>query len=599
MAGSHAMTNSGVERKLAAILAADVVGFSRLIGLDEEGTIARLQALRRDAIDPAIALHRGRIVKTTGDGLLVEFASVVDALRCAITVQRELHARNASEPSDTHIRLRIGVNIGDIAVDGDDILGDGVNIAARLESIAQPGSIYVSEDAWRQARGKMNETFVDLGERELKNIAQPLRVYAIAPPDGFVAEEPPAARTHRPLSEKASIAVLPFQNAAGDKDDEYFSDGITEDIVTALSRWHWLFVIARDSSFTYRGRAISPAHFGAELGVRYVLTGSVRKAGARLRITVQLIDSASGTNIWTESFDRQIVDVFALQDEITQHVVGAIEPELARSESNRAIRMNLKDLNAFDCYQRGMWHFNKVSEPACAEAILLFRQAIDRDPRLSLGYTGLARALYAGVAYGWSKDPAREIAQARDAAQMALSLDRHDADSHFALSGALLYLCQHKDALDEAEKTVALNPNFAFGHFRVGQVLTYAGRAKEAIAPVERSLRHSPYDPQLGGMRGLLALAHYQAGNYNSAAREAEAAVNLRNFRATPVLAASLARLGRNDEAHAAFAAWMARPRNAAARTALPLPYANPADQQNLRSGFLAAAGQPLPAASA
>lgn len=595
------MTKTGVERRLVAILAADVVGYSRLIGMDEEGTIARLQALRRDVIDPATSTHRGRIVKTIGDGILIEFASVIDALRCAIAIQSAVHDRGLAEPVEKRIRFRIGVNLGDITVDGDDILGDGVNIAARLESIAQPGSVFLSEDAYRQTRGKMEEAFVDLGERELKNIAHPLRVYAIAPPDGFAADEAHAATRSRPLlSEKTSIAVLPFQNAGGGVEDEYFSDGITEDIVTALSRWHWLFVVARDSSFTYRDSKKSPARFGTELGVRYVLTGRVRKAGTRMRITVQLIECASAANIWTESFDREIMDVFVLQDEITQHVIGAIEPELARSETNRAIRMNLKDLSAFDCYQRGMWHFNKVSEPACAEAIVLFRQAIDRDPRLSLGYTGLARALYAGVAYRWSADPAREIVQARDAAQTALGLDRHDADSHFALSGALLYLCQHTDALDEAEKTIALNPNFAFGYFRLGQVLTYAGRAKEAIAPIERSLRHSPYDPQLGGMRGLLALAHFHAGNYNSAAREAEAAVNLRNLRVMPILAASLARLGRKEEAHAIFTGWLARPRNPAARNALPLPYANPADQQNLRNGLLlAAADQSLRAQSA
>jgi adenylate cyclase len=583
-----------VERRLAAVLAADVVGYSRLIGMDEEGTIARLQAIRRDVIDPATSAHRGRIVKTIGDGILIEFGSVVDALRCAIALQQAIHERGAAEPAEKRIRFRIGVNLGDITVDGDDILGDGVNIAARLESIAQPGSVFLSEDAYRQTRGKMQEVFVDLGERALKNIAHPLRVYAIAPPDGFADDAAQTASpANRPLSEKTSIAVLPFQNVGGGVEDEYFSDGITEDIVTALSRWHWLFVVARDSSFTYRNSKTSPASFGAQMGVRYVLTGSVRKAGTRMRITVQLIACANAASIWTESFDREIVDVFALQDEITQHVIGAIEPELARSETNRAIRMNLKDLSAFDCYQRGMWHFNKVSEPACAEAIMLFRQAIDRDPRLSLGYTGLARALYAGVAYRWSADPARDIAQARDAAQTALGLDRRDADSHFALSGALLYLCQHTDALDEAEKTIALNPNFAFGYFRIGQVLTYAGRAKEAIAPIERSLRHSPYDPQLGGMRGLLALAHFHAGNYNSAAREAEAAVNLRNLRAMPILAASLARLGRQEEAHAIFAGWLARPRNPAARTALPLPYANPADKQNLRNGLLLAAADP------
>lgn len=584
------MTGKKAQRRLAAILATDVVGYSRLVGMDEEGTLARLSALRRELIDSAIASHGGRIVKTIGDGLLVEFASVVDAVRCATWMQREIQARADGDPADKRILLRMGINLGDIMVDGDDILGDGVNIAARLEGIAQPGSIYLSEDAYRQTRGKLDQEFIDLGERELKNITHPLRVYAIPAPRE-PAPAPSVPNQAAPAVERVSIAVLPFQNLGGAKDDEYVSDGIAEDIVTALSRWRWFFVIARNSSFTYRSRGGSPAGFGRELGVRYVLEGSLRRAGTRVRITVRLIDTASGANIWTESFDRDMGSVFALQDEITRHVVAAIEPEMVRSEGDRAVRKNIRDLNAFECYQRGMWHFNKVTEEAFADALLQFHRAIALDPELSLGYTGLARTLYGGVAYGWSREPMRDMVAARDAANTAINLDRYDAFSHHALAGAFLYLGQHQDALDEAEKTIALNPNFAYGYLRLGQVLTYFGRAKEAVAPIEQSIRHSPYDPQLGGMRAQLALAYYHAGAFPAAMHEAQAAINLRNLRALPVLGASAARLGRKAEAHAAFESWAARSKAAAlGKNVLNPPYANTADLADLREGFRLAA---------
>ncbi|MGN6517134.1 MAG: adenylate/guanylate cyclase domain-containing protein [Rhizomicrobium sp.] len=580
------MTAKKTQRRLAAILATDVVGFSRLVGMDEEGTLARLAALRRDLIDSAIAAHDGRIVKTIGDGLLVEFASVVDAVRCATWMQREILARAEGDPADKRILFRMGINLGDIMVDGDDILGDGVNIAARLEGIAQPGSVYLSEDAWRQTRGKLDQEFVDLGERDLKNIAHPLRVYAIPPPGdagamGSVTAKPAVA-------ERVSIAVLPFQKPGGGKDDEYFSDGIAEDIVTALSRWRWFFVIARNSSFTFKSRGDSPVHFGRELGVRYVLDGSIRRAENRVRITVRLIDTASAANVWTETFDRDMGSVLALQDEITRHVVAAIEPEMVRSEGDRAVRKNIRDLNAFECCQRGMWHFNKVTDEGFRDALLQFHRAVALDPELSLAYTGLARTLYGSVAYGWSQDPMRDIVAARDAAATAIALDRYDAFSHHALAGALLYLGQHKDALEEAEKTIALNPNFAYGYLRLGQVLIYSGRAKEAIAPIQQSIRHSPYDPQLGGMRAQLALAYYHAGEYASAMHEAQASVNLRNIPALSVLAAGAARGGHPAEARIAFQSWTSRAKTS--KNMLHPPYANPADLADLRDGVRLAA---------
>ena len=341
------MAEAHVERRLAAVLAADVAGYSRLMGIDEEGTLAALKAHRRELIDPKIAEHRGRIVKTTGDGALVEFASAVDATRCAVEIQSTMAERNSSIPEGRRVEFRIGINVGDVIIDEGDIYGDGVNIAARLESIAQPGGICLSDDAYRQVRDKLDLNFQDFGEQELKNIARPVRVYRLHPPT-----TPPGGQT-RPikvlaLPDKPSIAVLPFQNMSGDPEQEYFTDGMVEDIITGLSRIKWLFVIARNSTFTYKGRAIDVKQIGRELGVRYVLEGSVRRVTDRIRITGQLIDAVSGAHAWAERYDRKSDDLFALQDEITLSVVGAIEPSLRLAEIERVKRKRPDSLDAYD-----------------------------------------------------------------------------------------------------------------------------------------------------------------------------------------------------------------------------------------------------------
>jgi len=324
------MVEQRVERRLTAIFAGDVAGYSRLMGADEEGTLSRLNAHRREFLEPKIAQHRGRIVKRTGDGILIEFASAVDAARCAVEIQHGMIERNAPEPQDKRIEFRIGIHVGDIIIEDGDMFGDGVNIAARLEGIAQPGGICISDDAYRQVRGKLDANFQDAGEQELKNIARPVRVYHLRPGGG--ATETPALA----LPDKPSIAVLPFQNMSGDPEQEYFADGMVEDIITGLSRIKWLFVIARNSTFTYKGRATDVKQVGRELGVRYVLEGSVRKAADRVRITGQLIDAATGAHVWAQRFDRRLEDIFALQDEITLNVVGAIEPSLRDAEIERA-----------------------------------------------------------------------------------------------------------------------------------------------------------------------------------------------------------------------------------------------------------------------
>ena len=570
------------ERKLTAILAADVVGYSRLIGADEEGTLSRLQSVRQDVIGPAAANHRGRIVNTSGDGTLIEYVSVLDAVRSAIDLQQALARFNGAAAPDRRMEMRIGINLGDVIVDATgDIFGDGVNIAARLQAIAEPGGIFISEDAYRQVRGKIAAEFADQGPRTLKNIREPVRVYAVA---AQTAPPQPAPRA-LPLPDKPSIAVLPFQNLTGDAAQEYFADAITEDIITALSRWRWFFVIARNSSFVYRDRAVDIRRVGRDLGVRYVLEGSVQRAGHRARITAQLIDAASGSHVWGQAFAGDMRDIFALQDEITEQVVTAVEPAMQLNEGERVARKSLRDLSAFDCFQRGMWHLNRVSREGFVAAVPLFREAIARDPELPLGHIGLARILYGAAVYGWSDEPKKALAESAAAAQAALTLDRRDAYAHLALSGASLYLARHREALAEAEETIALNPNLALAHFRLGQVLIYSGQAAQAIAPIERSMRHSPFDPQLDAMSTALALAHYHAKDYDAALRIASTVTDYQDLGPAAIMAACYGRMNRADEAAAPLAAFLAAFKDVG-RGQLLTPYANPEDRADLFEGL-------------
>jgi adenylate cyclase len=368
------MSGDRVERRLAAVLAADVAGYSRLMEADEEGTLKRLKALRAELIDPKIAEHKGRMVKTTGDGLLVEFASVVDALRCAVDVQRAMIARNAGVPEDRHIDFRIGINMGDIVVEDGDIFGDGVNVAARLEGLAASGGICVSARVQEDAAGRLDLAFEDIGEQQLKNIARAVRVYRV-----LIAESA-AAKTPLPLPDKPSLAVLPFQNISGDSEQEYFVDGMVEEITTAIARLPWLFVIARNSSFTYKGKAVDVKQVARELGVRYVLEGSVRKAGNRVRITGQLVDATTGAHIWVDRFDGALDDIFDLQDQVASSVAGAIEPKLRQSEIERASRKPTANLTAYDLYLRALAQSYRFTEEGLAEAVDLARQALAIDP---------------------------------------------------------------------------------------------------------------------------------------------------------------------------------------------------------------------------
>jgi adenylate cyclase len=402
------MAEERLQRRLAAILSADVVGYSRLMGLDEVGTLSRLNALRRKLIDPTIAAHSGRIVKLMGDGALVEFASAVDAVTCAIEIQRQVRERNASGSEDDAIRFRIGINVGDIIIEGEDILGDGVNIAARIEGIAEPGGICLSNAAYDQVRDKLKEKFVDLGEQALKNIARPVRVYRVdlAP----TTSSAPQAQQPKPAQpDKPSIAVLAFDNMSGDPDQEYFSDGITEDIITSLSKNRGIFVIARNSSYAYKGQPIDVSRIGRELGVRYVLEGSVRRAGERIRITAQLIEAEGRSHVWAERYDRNLTDLFAVQDEISRSIVATVAPELLEAEMQRVRRKNPETLGAWECAMRAQWHLARLTREDIAEALRLAAQATALDPGTTLGLNIAAFAHLYAIAYGWEPSAAQAL----------------------------------------------------------------------------------------------------------------------------------------------------------------------------------------------
>jgi len=517
-------------RKLAAILAADVVGYSRLTGADEDRTLARLRALRSDLIDPTIAVHHGRVVKRTGDGALVEFRSVVDAVRCAIEVQTGMVERNAGLPAERRIEFRIGIHLGDVVEESDgDLMGDGVNIAARLEGIAEPGGICISDDAQRQTRGKIAITFEDMGPQSLKNIVEPMRVWRLridghpaAPATSQVGAAQPLA-----LPDKPSIAVLPFQNMSGDPEQDYFADGMVEDIITALSRMRWLFVIARNSSFTYKGRAVDVKQVGRELGVRYVLEGSVRKAANRVRITGQLVDAATGAHLWADRFDGALEDIFDLQDQVTASVVTAIAPKLERAEIERAKRKPTESLDAYDYYLRGLESFYIQTRESMTEARRLFQKAIELDPGFASAYAMAAYCFAVRKASGWVTNRALEIAEAARLARRAVELGKDDAVALSRAGHTLAYVVEDFDAgALFIERARTLNPNLGSAWYASGWLGVWTGEPQKAIEHLERFMRMSPLDPALALARNAIAFAHVFAGRYDEAVRHAEQALS-------------------------------------------------------------------------
>jgi adenylate cyclase len=539
-------------RRLTAILAADVAGYSRLMGADEEGTLERLKALRRELFDPKVAEHRGRIVKTTGDGMLVEFASVVDAVRCAVVVQQAMAERDTGAGADSRIELRIGINLGDVIVEGDDLYGDGVNIAARIEGIAEPGGICISEDAFRQVQGKVEVEFADIGEQSLKNIVRPMRVYrAGSSPTSNQAVALPAAL---PLPDKPSIAVLPFANMSSDPEQEFFADGIAEDVITALSRYPSLFVIARNSSFTYKDRAVDVKQIGRELGVRYVLEGGLRKAGTRIRVTAQLVEAETGRHVWAERYDRDLADIFAVQDEITEAVTIAVAPAIADAEQQRAMRKPPGNLDAWAAYQRGLWHLSKTTSDDTLLAEKFFRRAIELDPSFSGAYTGLAMAQTQTAEW----DPRGRLEgrySVGSLARRAVALDGADAEARSLLANTFWARADYSGALAEAEQALAAAPNLAFAHHMHGTTLIFSGRPKEGVAALERSIRLDPRHPRSAFRLNHLALGFYFSQNYAATVEVAKRAIRSYPDFPNPYrwLAAALGQMGRTAEAKEAL----------------------------------------------
>jgi adenylate cyclase len=544
------MSEAKVQRRLAAIMAADVAGYSRLMGADEEGTLAALKQLRRDLADPKIKEHRGRIVKTTGDGLLVEFASVVDAVRCAVEVQREMAARSTGVPEDRRIQFRIGINLGDIIKDGRDIYGDGVNVAARLETLAEPGGICVNRVVRDQVRDKLDFAFEDAGEQRVKNIARPLRVYHVRPGQG-AGESLSAAQPQLALPDKPSVAVLPFTNMSGDPEQEFVSDGIAEDVITALSHYPSLFVIARNSTFTYKGQAVDVKQVGRELGVRYVLEGSVRKAGNRIRVTAQLIEAGTGNHVWAERYDRDLADIFAVQDQITHALTTALAPAIADAELRRAIRKPPESLDAWAAYQRGLWHLSKANSDDDTIAQNFFRQANDLDPTFAPGYSALALAQLQAAAVYQKLSLAEAQSSAEALARRAVSLDGADAEARSCLGWALQARGELDGALVEIERALAMSPNLAVAHWQRGATLIFSGRPKEGLSALETCIRLDPRDPFMSVRLLHTACGLYFAREYENVIEAAKRLI--RSYPDFPMIyrwpAAALGQLGRTSEA--------------------------------------------------
>jgi adenylate cyclase len=550
-----------VERRLVAVLAADVAGYSRLMGLDEERTLAQLKTLRKTLVDPTIAAYRGRIVKTTGDGMLVEFASAVDAARCAVDIQQAMTKQNTVVPPDLRIEFRIGIHVGDIIIDDNDIFGDGVNIAARLEGIAEPGGVCISDDAHRQIRGKVDISFDDIGEQALKNIAEPMRAWRTRP----VGEDAPVDRSSSPpiprskalaLPDKPSIVVLPFDNMSAEAGQDYLADGIVEAITATLSCVRSFFVIARSSAFTYKGRATNARVIGKELGVAYLLEGSVQKAGNRIRITVQLIETEGGAHVWSSRYDGTIDEFFDLEDRITQQVAGALQPSIRIAEIERSRRKRPQDLGSYDYTMRAMPHVWALERDESTKAIKLLENALIIDPEypLALALAGWCHAQRA--VYNWSDDIAGSQAMARSLAERAANLSGDDPLVLTVLGAVHTFVRNHGTARVLLDRALALDPNCAWGWSRLGWIDNYSDQPNDAIEKFERALRLSPIDPMNFNNYAGIGSAHEISQDYDKAAalyrRALEEQPNARWLYRN--LASTLSGAGRIDEAREAFA---------------------------------------------
>ena len=528
------------QRRLAAILAADVVGYSKLMASDEPGTLALLRKLRAEVIEPKVAQFHGRIVGSAGDSLLIEFASAVNAVRCAVEAQKELADRNASLPEDRRMTFRMGVNLGDVIAEGHTIYGDGVNIASRLEKLAKPGGICIGRNVYDQVKSKLVYSYTDLGPQRVHNLPDPVHAYQVQLGATI------AARQSLPLPDKPSIAILPFENLSADREQEYFADGIVEEIITALSRFRQLFVIARNSSFTYKGRAVDVKQVGRELGVRYVLEGSVRKAGSRVRITGQLVDTSTSAHLWADRFEGGLDDIFGLQDQLTANVVGAIAPRLEQAEIERAKHKSTENLDAYDYFLRGMAGLHQLTREGNAEALAHFRRAIQFDPNFAAAYAMAARCFAQRRAGTWMDDRQKDVEEASTLARRAVELGHDDA---FVLAAAGFVLADVVDNFTDGDalidQALELNPNLAWAWLFSGWVKISLGQPDAGIERINHAIRLSPHDPHAFSMQCAIGSAHFIAGRYREALAWSEKAVRGKpDFVLHNCLAAASAALG-------------------------------------------------------
>jgi adenylate cyclase len=537
------------KRKLAAILSADVKGYSLLMSEDEVETIQTLTTYR-GLMAKLIQQHQGRVVDYPGDNLLAEFGSVVDSVQCAVEIQQELKAKNAKLPESRKMEFRIGINLGDVIVSGEQIYGAGVNIAARIEGLAEGGSIAISGTVYDQVKNKLSLVYEYLGEQDVKNISEPERVYRIRLETDAVV---PGVSRGLKLPDKPSIAVLPFDNMSGDPEQGYFSDGITEDIITDLSKVSGLFVIARNSSYTYKGKAVKVEDVGRELGVKYVLEGSVRKANDRVRITAPLVDASTGGHLWAERYDRDLKDIFALQDEVTKKIVSALAVRLTEDECECKLCEYTCTIDSYDAYLQGLEHFNRLTEEANIQARQMFEKSIDLSPEFVPAYALLARSHLVEWSLGWSMDP-QSLERAFQLGRRAIDLDDSTPEAHRVLGCVYLWKKQHKQAIDELEKAIALDPNSADGYDSLGDILSWAGRPKEAIEQTKKAMRLNPIYPPY--YLWHLGHAYFLTGQYEEAITAFKKALD-RNPKFWPpyaYLAAICGEQGREEEALAEVA---------------------------------------------